>query len=275
MCESLALVMYMPGSRILGPAKVLGSGFLVLVFVFLVLPIFVAASVSFTADASMTFPPTGFSMRWYIGLVESPSWRAAIYNTMVIGTICATFATVIGTLSAYGISRIQTPVLRDAMLILFLTPLAVPYMSLGMAMYPVFARLGLVGTRLGVALAQSVIAMPFVVIAVTSTMRHKDRNLEQAARTLGASPFASFCYVVLPLLKSGIWAGGVLAFMSSFDDVVMPIFLSGIRAGTVPKEMLDSLYQTADPSVMAASTAISAIGLLLFLSVALTRRRPG
>lgn len=119
------------------------------------------------------------------------------------------------------------------------------------------------------------IAMPFVVIAVTSTIRRKDRNLEQAARTLGASPLASFCYVVLPLLKSGIWAGGVLAFMTSFDDVVMPIFLSGIRAGTVPKEMLDSLYQTADPSVMAASTAISAIGLLLFLSVALTRRRPG
>jgi ABC-type spermidine/putrescine transport system permease subunit II len=255
-----------------GATRILGSTALMLVFIFLMLPIFVAASVSFTADPSMTFPPTGFSLRWYMELVESANWRAAIYNTLVVGTVCATFATVIGTLSAYGISRIRTPLLRDVFLILFLTPLAVPYMSLGMAMYPVFAQLGLIGTRLGVALAQSVIAMPFVVIAVTSTIRRKDRSLEQAARTLGASPLASFCYIVLPLLKPGIWAGGVLAFMTSFDDVVMPIFLSGIRAGTVPKEMLDSLYQTADPSVMAASAAISAIGLLLFLSVALTRR---
>src|SRR5262249_21619197 len=156
-----------------------------------------------------------------------------------------------------------------------LTPLAVPYMSLGMAIYPILARSGFVGTTFGVALAQSVIALPFVVIAVTSTIRRKDRSLEQAARTLGASPFRSFRHVVLPLLAPGISAGAILAFMTSFDDVVMPIFISGVRAGTVPKEMLDSLYLTSDPSVMAASTAISGVGLLLFLAATLTRPRRG
>jgi putative spermidine/putrescine transport system permease protein len=246
--------------------------FITVVLTFLVLPILVAASVSFTAGTTMTFPPTGFSIHWYVELMESPKWRAAIYNTLIVGAVCSTFATAVGTLSAFGISRLRSPLLRDIILILFLTPLAVPYMSLGMAMYPVFAQLGLVGTRLGVALGQSVIAMPFVVIAVTSTIRRKDRNLEQAARTLGATPVASFFYIVLPLLSPGIWAGGVLAFMTSFDDVVMPIFLSGIRAGTVPKEMLDSLYQASNPSVMAASTAISTVGLLLFLSVTVTQR---
>jgi putative spermidine/putrescine transport system permease protein len=247
--------------------------FLTLVFIFLVLPILVSASVSFTADESMTFPPAGFSIHWYLVMVQEPKWRSAIGNTLVVGGLCTVLATVAGTLSAYGISRIRHPLLRDTTLVLFLSPLAVPYMSLGMAMYPTFASLGLIGTTLGVSLAQSVIALPFVVVAVTSTIRRNDRSLEQAARTLGASPLRSFHYVVLPLLTPGISAGAILAFMTSFDDVIMPIFLSGVRAGTVPKEMLDSLYMKGDPSVMAASTAISAVGLLLFLAATLTRRR--
>jgi putative spermidine/putrescine transport system permease protein len=206
-------------------------------------------------------------------MAQEPKWRSAAANTIIVGIFCTVLTTVSGTLSAYGISRIRRPLVRDAILVLFMTPLAVPYMSLGMAMYPTFARLGLIGTTFGVALAQSVIAFPFVVLAVTSTIRRKDRTLEQAARTLGASPLRSFRYVVLPLLAPGISAGAILAFMTSFDDVVMPIFLAGIRAGTVPKEMLDSLYLTSDPSVMAASTAISAVGLLLFLAASFIRKR--
>lgn len=250
-----------------------GAGLLGLVCVFLVAPVLVAASVSLTADTVLGFPPTGVSLRWYADIAGSPAWRAAFLNTLVIGAICACIATTIGTLSAYGISRLHDAVLRDAALVLFLAPLAVPYMSLGIALYPTFARLGLVGTRAGVALAQAVIAMPFVVLSVTAIIRRRDRELEAASRTLGATPVKGFLYVVLPLLAPGIAAGAVLAFMTSFDDVVMPIFLSGLHAGTVPKMMLDSLALTSDPSVMAASTAISAIGLLLFLAVAVIRPR--
>jgi len=243
------------------------------VFVFLVAPIFIAGSVSFTADESMTFPPHGFSLRWYEQIAGERRWQRAITNTMMVGAMCAAMATVIGTLSAYGISKIGRPGLRDAVLVLFLTPLAVPYMSLGMALYPIFADLGLIGTRFGVALAQSVIALPFVVVAVTSTIRRRDRALEQAARTLGATAFQSFIHVVLPLLAPGIAAGFILAFMTSFDDIIMPIFLSGFTATTVPKEMLDSLYQSGDPSVMAASTAVSTVGLALFLLATMLGRR--
>jgi len=253
-------------------SRLLGAAGLVLVGLFLVAPILVATSVSFTADTILAFPPVGFSLRWYADILHSPTWRAAIVNTLAIGAMCAATATAIGTLSAYGISRLRDPALRDGLLILFLAPLAVPYMSLGIAIYPTFAALGLVGTRLGVALAQAVIAMPFVVLSVTAIIRRRDRDLESASRTLGATPFKGFCYIVLPLLAPGIAAGAVLAFMTSFDDVVMPIFLGGLHAGTVPKMMLDSLALTSDPSVMAASTAIAGVGLLLFLGVGAIRR---
>jgi putative spermidine/putrescine transport system permease protein len=192
----------------------------------------------------------------------------------MVGSLCALLATIIGTMIAYGISRIKNRLLRDAMLIMFLAPLAVPYMSLGMAMYPVFAKLELIGTRFAVGIAQAVLAIPFVVLAVTSTIRRRDWALEAAARTLGASPVKAFWYVGLPLMLPGVAAGAILAVMTSFDDVVMPIFLGGYDAGTLPKAMLDALSQRSNPSVMAASTGISIVGVMMFLALAaFTRRR--
>jgi ABC-type spermidine/putrescine transport system permease subunit II len=78
---------------------------------------------------------------------------------------------------------------------------------------------------------------------------------------------------VLPLLRPGIAGGAVLAFIISFDDVVMPIFLGGISGGTIPKAMLDSLYGVSDPTVMAVSASINAVGLVLLLLALLASRR--
>jgi len=247
--------------------------FLVAVVLFLIAPIFIAASTSFTAAEFIKFPPDGFSLQWYESFLGDPRWRAAIVNTVIVGLVCSLLATIIGTVTAYGISRIKRRGWRDALFVLFMTPLVIPYMALAMSLYPIYASLGLIGTRAGVAIAQAVVAIPYVVLAVTATIRRKDQSLEQAARTLGASPTRAFWYVVLPLLRPGIAGGAVLAFIISFDDVVMPIFLGGISGGTIPKAMLDSLYGVSDPTVMAVSASINAVGLLLLLLVLVTSRR--
>lgn len=247
--------------------------FLALLFTFLVAPILVSASVSFTSDRFMNFPPNGFSLRWYAKLGQDPNWRGAFLDTLVIGLLCTTIATTLGTLAAYGISKIKRHAWRNAVLLLFLSPLVVPYVSFGMAVYPVFAWYRLIGTHVGVALAQAVISIPFVVFTVLSTIRSRDQVLEAAARTLGASPVQAFWYVVLPLLAPGIVAGAVLAFLTSFDDVIMPLFLGGASVSTLPKAMLDALSMTSDPSVMAASSVIALVGLVTFLFVTLVRRR--
>ena len=243
------------------------------VFVYLVAPILVSASISVTPERFLVFPPGGFSLRWYRKYLADPLWREAIGNTAVVGILCSVIATVVGSLTAYGISRIERPRLRDLAFVIFLIPLVVPYMTLAMALYPVYARAGLIGTQLGVALAQAVVALPYVVLAVTASMRRRDRTLESAARTLGASPVKAFGYVVLPLAWPGMAAGAVLAFMTSFDDVIMPLFLGGIGAGTVPKVMLDSLFTISDPSVMAVSASISVAGLVLLVATLTLRGR--
>lgn len=245
-----------------------------LLVMFLITPILVAASVSWTADESLSFPPTGFSLRWYREIFTDPVWRRSLINSAAAGSLCAALATATGTAAAYGISRIERRGAREALLIVFILPLAVPHMSLAMAFYPVFAKAGLIGTVFGIALGQALFGFPFVVLSVISVIRRRDHDLERAARTLGANSFQSFRYVMLPLLKPGIVVGAILSFMTSFDDVTVPIFLSGVSAGTLPKAMLDGLALNGDPSVMAASTSIAVFGLALFaLSSAFTRRR--
>lgn len=254
---------------------VISAVFLAWVVVFAAAPIVVGASVSVTAGDFLVFPPEGISGRWYVAIFGDARWRSALVNSLVIAGVCTAFATVLGTLTAYGIASTSNALLRRGFVVLFILPLAVPHMSLSMALYPVFARLGLIGTHLGVALAQTLFALPLVVLAVLAVVRRRDLQLERAARTLGAGPFAAFRLVVLPLLSSGITVGAVLAFMTSFDDVTAPIFLSGSTAGTLPKMMLDALALNGDPSVMAASTVIALVGLVLFaLGSALSRRAP-
>lgn len=249
--------------RVIGTAATIL--FLACVVVYMAAPIVVGASVSLTAGDFLSFPPEGTSTRWYSTIARDVRWRAAFANSLVVGLICAGVATVLGTLTAYGIALLPSRLLRRALIVLFILPLAVPHMSLAMALYPVFAQLGLIGTRLGVALAQALFSLPLVVLAVLSIVRQRDLQLERAARTLGAGPIAGFSRVMLPLLAPGIAVGAALSFMTSFDDVTAPIFLSGSTAGTLPKAMLDALALNSDPSVMAASTVIAVVGLALFV----------
>lgn len=242
----------------------LATSFLSLVILYMAAPILVGASVSLTAGDMLAFPPEGRSLRWYGTILNDPGWRQAFANSLTIGLICMAVATSVGTLTAFGIAQLPSDLLRRAMIVLFILPLAVPHMSLAMALYPVFAQLGLIGTRLGVALAQALFSLPLVVLSVLAVIRRRDLQLERAARTLGAGPIASFRLVLLPLLTPGIAVGAALSFMTSFDDVTAPIFLSGFAAGTVPKAMLDALALSSDPSVMAASTVIALVGLSLF-----------
>lgn len=253
---------------------VLATTFLAFVVLYMIAPILVGASVSVTSGDFLAFPPEGLSARWYSNILSDRLWRAAFVNSLLIGALAAAIATVLGTLTAYGIALIGDRLFRRCLIVLFILPLAVPHMSLAMAFYPVFARLGLIGTLLGVALAQAVFALPLVVLSVLAVIRRRDLQLERAARTLGAGPFASFRLVMLPILTSGVAVGAGLAFMVSFDDVTAPIFLSGSTAGTLPKMMLDALALSSDPSVMAASTVIAALGLALFVAGALLQRRP-
>src|SRR5262249_31114568 len=119
--------------------KMIKGSFVSGVIVFFIAPIVISASVSFTPDRFFTFSPVRFLLRWYRTIIDDPNWRSALADTVLIGVLCTAIASSLGTLSAYGISRIHSPTLRNSVLVIFLAPLVVPYVSFGMSIYPVFA----------------------------------------------------------------------------------------------------------------------------------------
>jgi putative spermidine/putrescine transport system permease protein len=171
-------------------------------------------------------------------------------------------ATLLGVPAGIAAARGSMPI-RGAIIVAMTAPILVPVVSQGVSYYALFARLGLIDTYAGLVIAHAALAIPVVVMNAWAAARQVDATLEDAARSLGASFGRSYFYVTLPLIRHGIVAGGILAFMTSFDESVLSLFLAGSHVATIPKRMWDGLQFALDPTV-------SAVGVLLVSLAALT-----
>ena len=155
-----------------------------------------------------------------------------------------------------------------------MAPQIVPGIVVAVALYIAFLQMQLTGTLLGFILAHAVIAVPFVVIAVSTSLAGFDRTVETASASLGAGPITTFRRVLLPLLMPGVLSGFVFAFVSSFEEVVIALFLQTPNVRTLPVQMYNSITLDIDPTIAAASSIIvvATTGILLLAQLA-TRRK--
>jgi putative spermidine/putrescine transport system permease protein len=239
---------------------------------FLNLPVLTIAVMSFARGPFLSFPPSGFSLRWYGEYVFSARWMSATEISLQVALAAGLLATLLGTLAAFGLARGDMPVLRAARAFIA-APLVVPGIVSAVAFYFFFARLGLTGTRAGLILADTVLAVPLVSINVGTALQGLDRNLEQAALGLGASPWRVFRHVTWPLLRPAIGAGFLLAFLLSFDELVVALFLSGVETTTLPVRLWNSLRDELDPTVAAASTLLIAVCIVIVAVIEIFRGR--
>lgn len=239
---------------------------------FLVAPTLVIVPMSFTASNSLTFPPEGFSVRWYEKMVTDPQWSTGFVNSAQVAFLTAILATVLGTLAALGTVRGRFPG-RGAVNALILTPLIVPVIIVAIGMFAIFVRWKLSGSIVGLVLAHTALAMPFVVVNVATSLRTIDRNLELAAQSLGANPSRTFSRITLPLILPGVLAGGLFAFITSWDEVVVSIFLTSARFRTLPVEMWEQVRQVVDPTVAAVATTVLAVTTTVLLLAFVARRQ--
>jgi putative spermidine/putrescine transport system permease protein len=243
-----------------------------LVCVFLVAPSLIVIPMSFSAAELLTFPPPGWSLRWYANFFERPEWTLAGRNSFLIAFLTTVCATALGTLTALGLVRGRVP-LRHLVTAVFLTPMIVPAIVTAVAVYGLYARLRLTGTIPGMVLAHTVLALPFVVVNVSAVLQGMDWRIEQAARSLGASPVRAFWLVTLPLVRPGIVAGALFAFITSFDELVVALFVSGIEAVTLPVQMWSGIRFEINPTVAAVSTMLILMSALAFAVAASLRGR--
>lgn len=235
--------------------------FCLLVAILLLAPTLVVIPMSFNGNKSLAFPPVGFSWQWYENFFSNPDWTTSFSNSLIVALIVAVVATVIGTLAAFGVSRAaaRTGGLLRALLI---TPMVVPGVVLAIGIYAVYLDTHLVGTVTGFVLAHTMLAIPFVLIAVQASLEVFDRRLETAASSLGAGRLTVFRTVTLPLILPGVLSGALFAFITSFDEIIVALFITSPYLKTLPVQIYTSITRDADPTV-------AAVGTLLFIATSL------
>jgi putative spermidine/putrescine transport system permease protein len=241
------------------------------VIAFLCLPALFVIPVSFTAGTFIEFPPQGFSLRWYETYWNSPGWVDATIRSLIVAIATAVVATVLGT--AAGFALVRKPIAgRGVILGLALAPLVLPRIIIAVALFYLYARLGLLGTILGLVLGHTVLAVPYVLITVMAVLHTYDERLDQAARTLGASAWRTLYYITLPQIRPGIIAAFLFAFITSFDDLTIALFVSGGKTSTLPRQMWNDLLLQVNPTLAAVSTVIL-VFVTVFIVLAETLRR--
>lgn len=242
------------------------------VFLFLVAPILVVVPLSFSSEPWFTYPLPGWSFRWYVDLVADDRWRLAITNSLIVGVFSTLIATTLGTLAALGLSRGNVPFSGLIMSVL-ISPMVVPIVIVAVAMFFGFATVGLNNSYLGLILAHSALATPFVVITVTATLSGFDRSLARAAASLGASPFTVFRTVTMPVISPGVVSGVLFAFFTSWDEVVVALFLSSPEQRTLPKQMFSGIREQINPTITAAATCLVVLAAAMMFVTEMLRRR--
>jgi putative spermidine/putrescine transport system permease protein len=243
-----------------------------LILLVMIAPIIVVIVLSFSSAGYLTFPPPAFGVRWYLTYLRSRDWLAATALSIEVAVAVVVLSTVLGTLAAMGLTRLPA-MARLLAAGLILSPLIMPVIIVAIGLYYAFARFGLVGTPLGLILAHTCLAVPFVVTSVGASLARLDRRLEMASLGLGATPFGTFRQVTLPLILPGVLVGALFAFITSFDELVVALFLSGADAVTLPRRMWEDLRYALDPTIAAVSTLTIVVTVPPLLWAHWSRRR--
>ncbi|HJT61247.1 MAG TPA: ABC transporter permease [Burkholderiales bacterium] len=247
-------------------------GVVIAVYVFMLGPILITAAVSFNQSNRSQFPPQGFSLQWWQRAM-APQWVDPLWFSLKLASLTAVLSTLLALPLAFALARYRFRG-REAMVALTLGPLMLPALVTGVGLLQLFQYAGLrdyIGFT-ALLVGHIVICLPFAVRTVAISLHTLPPNVELAAASLGASRARTLWHVVFPLIKSGIIAGAVFAFVHSFTDVNLSIFLA--RPGEVPitVKILGFLEFGFAPTL----AAVSVITLLLPLAlVAIVQRVTG
>lgn len=236
------------------------------ILVFLLAPVALVVCFALNPEPFIAFPPSGLSLRWFVKFATSRDFMAAFGLSLALGFATVCIAGVAGTAAALALVRGNLPG-RRALTALFLSPIVLPAILTGFALFQLAMVFGL-GRNAWLLLAgHCVVAIPYVIRTVLALLANFDRSLEEAARGLGATPYQAFCEVTLPLIRPGVIAGGLFAFIVSFDQFPVSLFLVSPGQETLPIAMFNYLRFDFDGTIAAASCVSIALAVLLVLAI--------
>lgn len=244
----------------------LALAFHALFILFILAPILIVVVVAFTPEGYLSLPTNGPSLRWFKTIGRYPEFVDAFFQSLWLGALSATLSVGISLPAALALARYRF-LGRDAFAALFLSPLMIPHVVLGIAFLRFFTEVGLGGTFIGLVIAHVVIVLPFALRLVLASAVGMDRTIEHAAVSLGASPWRVFRRVTLPLILPGVASGWVLAFINSFDEVTMTVFVASPATVTLPVRMFLYIQDNIDPLVTSVSACVIAFTIVVLVAV--------
>jgi putative spermidine/putrescine transport system permease protein len=232
-------------------------------------PLLLTVFLSFFNEKLILFPPHGYTLGWYGAIL--PNFGGAIVTSLELAAAAVAGSLVLGVPAGVALSRYRFRG-RGAFSTLLLAPLTVPAIALGLAVYVFLVAIdetagtGLTGSFAGLVLAHVMITTPWVVRLGLASLVNHDHAAEEAAASLGARPLSVLWLVTLPAMRSGIIAGGLFAFIVSFENLELALFLTSPGVTTLPVAVLQYLEYHIDPLIAAVAVAqIVGVGLLLML----------
>jgi putative spermidine/putrescine transport system permease protein len=248
------------------------NGFAVLVLGLLIFPVIVVVTISFSSAAFLSFPPPGLSLRWWRVIFADWEWIDAFWLTVRVGLLTMVLAVLLGVPAAFAVSRYLRRY-QGLVNAIILSALITPAIIKAISIYLYYVPLHLLDTVWGLAFANVVPALPFVVINVVASLHSFDRNIERAAIIHGASPMRAVLGITLPIIAPGVIVGAIFAFMSSAQDLLVAIFVIGTVQKTLAVKLWDGVRVAVDPSTAAATTSVVGFALLLLITLTIVTRR--
>jgi spermidine/putrescine transport system permease protein len=240
------------------------TGYALVVYVFLFLPIVILIIFSFNAD-KRNFNWAGFTLDWYPTLFRNELILGALGVTLQVAAIAVVASVALGTLLGLGLARLKQR-WRGPMEVLLLLPMVTPEIVMGISLLLFFGTLfGGQGSFTQISIAHVTFCVSYVAVIVRARAVSLDPHLEEASRDLGASAWGTFRHITLPLLAPAVAAGGMIAFALSFDDLVITSFNAGVGSSTLPLYIYSKIRFGVTPEINAVSTIIVAVTAVAIL----------
>ncbi|HSV19332.1 MAG TPA: ABC transporter permease [Casimicrobiaceae bacterium] len=221
-------------------------------------PLIFVCWLSFFSNEIVTFPPSGYTLRWFARIFDQNNFVSGFATSLQVGVAATIGGLLLGIPASLTLARRRFPG-REALNTLLVLPLVVPGIVAGTAIYvfqieiEIATELPLLGSRAGLVLAHIMITIPWTVRLLTASIAGFDRSIEEAALNLGATPLQAFLKATLPVIKPGIVAAALFSFVISFGNLEMTLFLVAPGQTTLPIAILQYLEWRIDPTIAAVS----------------------
>ncbi|HEX2890546.1 ABC transporter permease [Vineibacter terrae] len=238
------------------------------IIAFLLAPIAIVAVFALNPTPYISFPPVGVTGRWFVKFFATDDFMVALWLSLRVAVVVLLLSMLIGGACALALARGRLPGARF-LTAFFMSPLMLPAILTGLALFQVFQLAELDRPVWGLIVGHTLVAVPYVLRTTLAVLANFDTRVEEVAASLGASPARVFLEVTLPLIRPGVIAGGIFAFIVSFDQFPISLFLVPPKGETLPVVLFNYMKFDLDGAIAAASM----VSILLALSVVLLLER--